>query len=1033
MWFLVISLCFVSSISCGVIRESRLVQLSQGPVRGYKDVEYGIFVFHSIPYATAPTGRDKFKVPSSPPKWSEPLEAVDGDVICPQIDFMNVVPDNKIPKEDCLLVNIYAPDSKKTQLPVVVYVHGGAFIEGWSDLFSPKGLVKTGEVIAITFNYRLSAPGFLCLGTNNIPGNAGMKDQVALLRWVKENIKNFGGNPNDVILSGFSSGASAVDLLMISKMTKGLFHKVIPDSGSSLASFAVQPDPLKNAKEYAKLLNFNDVDNLIALEEFYRNIPYEQLLSVPVLNRTDSMFLMSPCVERDLGEERFLEDNPVNILKSGNFTKYPTLVGFSNMEGLFFIQMFEYWKNMMNTRFSDFLPGDLHFQDDKEKEEVAEQVKKFYFKNKLVGKDTITAYVDYLSDVVFVNSLLKSVKLQVEAGNSQMYFYEYSYIEKSIPPIPYTNIRGAIHCSQTFAILDGFFNGTMVPEIYISEELKEIKKSMRKIWLSFITTGCCLKMWECVLVSMCFIAASAGWSEDTNSKLVNITQGPVRGYKDPNEDITVFYSIPYAKAPTGPDKFKAPLRVPTWTDPLEAVDQKIVCPQNISPFVQRTFQEDCLIANVYVPNTEEQNLPVVVYIHGGGFVIGYGDLFKPKKLVASKKVVAVTFNYRLGAHGFLCLGTKDIPGNAGMKDQVALLRWVKQNIASFGGNPDDITISGFSAGSSSVGLLMISKMAQGLFKKGIPESGDIFSPYSMQTKPVQVAKEYAQLINFNNVDDINALETFFKNVSYEVMTSADILSRADSTFLFAPCVERDFGQERFLDNSPMDIINRGEFKKIPLLSGFTSMEGLMRISNFDQWKIEMNKKFSNFLPADLYFKNNEERDKVAQTIKQFYFNNQPVDNNNVLDYVNLLSDMLFTCPTLRSTKLLLKSGNEHIYFYEYTHVDNCTAKVPYTDVRGPTHVAQTSTILEEDLRNCTDDKDIEEWKSLMREIWLNFITEGIPESPSLPEWPPLRADSFNYMDLNRNPSLKTSLLQERCSFWEEIYNKFYQNPLPPEY
>lgn len=401
---------------------------------------------------------------------------------------MGVVPDNKIPQEDCLLVNIYAPYNNKTQLPVVVYVHGGAFIQGWSDLFSPKGLVGTGEVIGVTFNFRVSAHGFLCLGTRDIPGNAGMKDQVALLKWIKKNIKNFGGNPDDVTLSGFSSGATAADLLSISKMTKGLFNKVISDSGASTAAFSVQPDPLKNAKEYAKTLNYDGVDNIEALEEFYKTIPYEQLVSGSVLNRT-GMFLLSPCVERDLGQERFLEDNPVNILKSGNFTKYPILTGISNMEGLFFIQMFNNWKDRMNANFSDFLPGDLKFKNENEKKEVAENIKRFYFKNKSVDKESVLSYIDYISDSVFVYSLIKSVRLQVRAGNNQIYLYEYSYTVDSIPPVPYTNIRGALHCSQTFAVLDGFFNGTMIDEEYISQDLKKMKKFMRRIWLNFIKTG----------------------------------------------------------------------------------------------------------------------------------------------------------------------------------------------------------------------------------------------------------------------------------------------------------------------------------------------------------------------------------------------------------------------------------------------------------------------------------------------------------------------------------------------------------------
>lgn len=181
-----------------------------------------------------------------------------------------------------------------------------------------------------------------------------------------------------------------------------------------------------------------------------------------------------------------------------------------------------------------------------------------------------------------------------------------------------------------------------------------------------------------------------------------------------------------------------------WMHPLEAVRSN-ACPQGTSApeVVIHNMQEDCLIASVYVPDTHENNLPVVVYVHGGAFQLGRGDMFIPTKLVAKHNIIAVTFNYRVGFHGFLCLGTEDVPGNAGMKDQVSALRWVKKNIASFGGNPDDVTIAGYSAGSAAVDLLMLSKMAEGLFNKVIPESGASIGQWTIQSDPLENAKRAA--------------------------------------------------------------------------------------------------------------------------------------------------------------------------------------------------------------------------------------------------------------------------------------------------
>nr|AIY69064.1 carboxyl/choline esterase [Chilo suppressalis] len=187
----------------------------------------------------------------------------------------------------------------------------------------------------------------------------------------------------------------------------------------------------------------------------------------------------------------------------------------------------------------------------------------------------------------------------------------------------------------------------------------------------------------------------------------------------------------------------APLAPPTWVEPFDAIDKGIICPQFSVP-AGKTAQEDCLVASVYVPNTNKTNLPVMIIIHGGQFLVGYGDVTTPRQLVNSQKVIVVTFNYRLGIHGFLCLGTKDVPGNAGMKDQVALLRWVKQNIASFGGNPDEVTIVGCSAGGSSVDLLMISKLTKGLFKRVIGMSSANVGVTSVQLDPVEYARTQAR-------------------------------------------------------------------------------------------------------------------------------------------------------------------------------------------------------------------------------------------------------------------------------------------------
>ncbi|XP_026324376.1 esterase FE4-like [Hyposmocoma kahamanoa] len=487
----VLSVLFV--ICAGLVQaladqESRVVQITSGAVRGYKEDD--LFIFYSIPYATAPTGRNKFKAPLPAPMWLDTFEAVDKHIVCHQ-SVIFPLPQTSIYQEDCLIVNVYVPDTEQTKLPVVVYVHGGGYQVGHGNFLTPKALVKSKKVIAITFNYRLGVHGFLCLGTEDVPGNAGMKDQVALLRWVQKNIAKFGGNPNEVTIAGYSAGSSAVDLLMLSKSTKGLFNKVIPESGANVAVWSVQINPLKNAKEFAKTQNFTDIDNLYALEEFYKSASFEVLTSDNFATRPDSTFMFVPCVERHTNTHILLDDAPVNILKSGKYNKVPLLYGFANMEGLLRVQTgYDLFKDKMNSKFSDFLPADLEFESDAQKEEVAKQVKEFYFGDKAIGDKTILAYIDYFSDVMFAYPTLRAVKYHAEAGNDQVYLYEYSFPEEQLlPKSIQTQIKGANHCAQTIAVMDPVTISDLLPPQNPSEDLLNLKKVTRELWLNFIATG----------------------------------------------------------------------------------------------------------------------------------------------------------------------------------------------------------------------------------------------------------------------------------------------------------------------------------------------------------------------------------------------------------------------------------------------------------------------------------------------------------------------------------------------------------------
>lgn len=425
--------------------------------------------------------------------------------------------------------------------------------------------------------------------------------------------------------------------------------------------------------------------------------------------------------------------------------------------------------------------------------------------------------------------------------------------------------------------------------------------------------------------------------------------------------------------------FQAPLAPPTWTSIFEATDNDIACYQNPIMLPNANMIEQCLVANIFVPDTQETNLPVVLYIHGGGYLIGSAQLLPPKRLAESGRVLAVAINYRLGAHGFLCLGTEDIPGNAGLKDMLAALRWIRTNIASFGGNPDNVTIAGYSAGASAVDLLMLSKSAEGLFNKVIPESGANVAAWSVQIDPIKTAQNHAQKLNFNNVVDLGALDEFYKTISYDLLLSdISAFTSTNADFSFTPCIEKDLGQEMILDDSPVNIITKGEYNMVPVLYGFANMEGMLRLPLFDDWARQMNENLADFIPYDLYFEDDNEKQEVVGKIKEFYFGNNNVGLYTLFDYINFFSDVTFNYPALRSVKLQVEAGSSSIYLYEYTFYE----KYPYVDgvpsvlinFPGADHTAQTEAVLTSP--QSFETEEYRQMKVKMQELWINFIVTG---------------------------------------------------------
>ncbi|XP_077353205.1 bile salt-activated lipase-like [Festucalex cinctus] len=220
-----------------------------------------------------------------------------------------------------------------------------------------------------------------------------------------------------------------------------------------------------------------------------------------------------------------------------------------------------------------------------------------------------------------------------------------------------------------------------------------------------------------------------------------------------NRYMDIFKGIPFADVP---ETFEKPERHPGWEGVLKATEYKDICLQLKPLFSGTRGSDDCLYLNIWVPHgrSVSTNLPVMVWMYGGAFMIGgsmgssFGEnLYDGEEIAKRGNVIVVSIGYRLGTLGFLSTGDSLLPGNYGLWDQQAAIAWVHRNIRSFGGDPDNITIFGESAGGASVSFQMLTPYNKGLIKRGISESGVALCPWSVIRNPRTFAEEVARKVN----------------------------------------------------------------------------------------------------------------------------------------------------------------------------------------------------------------------------------------------------------------------------------------------
>ncbi|XP_050498648.1 juvenile hormone esterase-like [Diabrotica virgifera virgifera] len=325
-----------------------------------------------------------------------------------------------------------------------------------------------------------------------------------------------------------------------------------------------------------------------------------------------------------------------------------------------------------------------------------------------------------------------------------------------------------------------------------------------------------------LLISAIAIHESIAKRYEDDGTIVQLKEGRIHGHilkSEKGNDYFAFQEIPYAAPPVGKNRFQLAKPPKPWTDILNTTRNTKICYQAPSPFSNLKLSEDCLYINVYSPQKPGSNnlLPVLLWIHGGTFTYEAGTIeyFGPKYIMDAG-VVVVTFNYRLGPFGFV--GTNDgvIPLNIGLKDQRLAMEWVNKNINLFGGNPDHVTIAGESSGSLSVGYHLIGPWENGkqLFHAAIMQSGSILSGLLTQDDETNTALALGRIVNPQfTTNDTKELLNVLQNAEADDIQKAGIKigvsTEPEGPFSYG-------GYAAFLS---------GNYKKVPVLTGFTSEEG----------------------------------------------------------------------------------------------------------------------------------------------------------------------------------------------------------------
>ncbi|XP_014355890.2 esterase FE4-like [Papilio machaon] len=461
-------------------------------------------------------------------------------------------------------------------------------------------------------------------------------------------------------------------------------------------------------------------------------------------------------------------------------------------------------------------------------------------------------------------------------------------------------------------------------------------------------------------------------------QIISTNSGPVKGFvHKETPKIRRFYDIPYGSFSDN-NPFEAPSPAQKWERVHDEREHKSRCPQ-IEHLNRLAGNLHCLTLSIMTPTTTTGELRgVLFHIHDGSLNVGSGDpsVYGPEYIVP-KGIILVLPNYRLGALGFLCSQNDSVPGNAALKDLTMALKWIKDNIEAFGGDPSNIVVSGEGGGGALAGYLALSPMSRDYVSKVIVESGFVLSHWALERDPDAILK-----ILIQNLPNVGVVTT--KSFRLE-SSNIGILVTAAKDIKFAPCIEN--GIKPFITETPFNILKNLKTNMTYML-GSTSHAGLQEaLDHTEESLSELNEDFGDILPNDLNFEENEnKRLEVGNRLREQYFGKDNVTLNKIEELSLCYTDASYLGPMLRAARHLTSSGAS-VYFYEFAfvgdlnqrHTDESIDEIQISTsikINGASRGDLARYIFWREGNIPADGSKEKQMIDLVTDLWISFIKSG---------------------------------------------------------